>query len=78
MQGNVIFFLTDFFFLICLCQILVESCGWDLSLRRIDSLIVVHGLSRCGRWALSLQCLGSLLCGMWDLSSPARDQIHFP
>ena len=43
------------------------GCPW----RPAASFPVVHGLSGCGLWA-------SLLHGMWDLSSPARDQICIP
>ena len=32
----------------------------------MDSLVLVHGLSSWGAWAL-------LLCSIWDLSSPTRD-----
>ena len=44
---------------------------WDLSLWRVDSLVVLCGFSSCG-----LQV--SLLCGMWDLSSQTGDQTGIP
>ena len=37
----------------------------------IASYRVFHGLSSCGAWAQQLS-------GMWDLSSPTRDQTHVP
>ena len=60
-----------------LCAVLGLSCGtWDLprvmgdlSLRHMDSLLVVQGLSSCSTQA-------ELLCGMWDLSSLTRDRSH--
>ena len=42
-------------------------CHEDLSLRHVDSLFAVQGLSSCSTQA-------ELLCGMWDLSSLTRDQ----
>ena len=39
----------------------------DLSLRHMNFLLVVHGLSSYGTW---------LLCSMWDLSSPTKYQTR--
>lgn len=42
-------------------------CGMgDLSLRHMDSLLAVQGLSSCSTQA-------ELLCGLWALSSLTRD-----
>ena len=48
--------------LVVACRIFVTSYGVSF---------VVHGLSNCGTRA-------QLLNGMWDLSSPTRDQTRFP
>ena len=42
---------------------------WDLSLWRMDSLVVVLGLSSCGAQT-------QLLCGLWNLSPLTRDWNH--
>ena len=41
----------------------------DLSLRHVNFLEVVHGLSSYST---------ELLCSVWDLSSPTKYQTHVP
>ena len=46
-----------------------RACGL-CSLCHVGSLVEVHELSSCG--------MGLVARGMWDLSSPTRDQTHVP
>ena len=58
-------------------NIYLFGCIWsslqqtESSLHCVRSFVSVCGPSSCGKWAY-------LLCGMWDISSPTRDQIQVP
>ena len=70
---NKFIYLLLLFFYFWLCWVFVTA-------RRLSSVVVAHGLSSCGLWALehrlsSCGTRASLLRGMWDLPRPGLEPV---
>ena len=81
--GHVLFFFSFSVFIriywdfCCCCFLTASSLSFsvqDICCNMWGSLVAVHRLSSCDSRSCRIQI--SLLCGMWDLSSPTRDQTH--